>query len=183
MVHKQMKVMGVPGFDESVPENAIRIYSVTTDGGSDQIKCRRITKVKVMPLPRTLYFECNCMMHNIHLDYKGGLKIIDVWLSKSRPLLKYYGSVCKLTILWRETCRSVFVTWRRLFGSEAAVQHALHLVPRCVAGRWGSLSSVEARPEIASYYRRATGDVGWGDFLAFGPAGCSVARRCSLPFP
>lgn len=157
MLRKQLEIIGVPLWPAWSPQCAVplvapplpgqapllRIFCEVSDGGSDQMKCRRIIKCEIAAEPTTLFLDINCMMHNMQLDYKVGLLLIDEWLLANAKDFTYFGTVAKVALLWRDSCRRVFVVWKVMFGSVSAVRHALRLVPRAVAGRWGSLSTVE----------------------------------------
>eukprot|EP00974_Lingulodinium_polyedra_P008403 800508-Lingulodinium_polyedra.AAC.1 len=53
--------------------------------------------------------------------------------------------MAKLVNCWRESTRKVFLIAAVRNGAEWAMQHVRRIPPKCIGGRWGSCSSVEAR--------------------------------------
>lgn len=90
-----------------------------------------------------MFIDANCGMHQMHLSVQAGLRRIERHVQRQKRHWKYFASVSKIMHCWRERARPVFETWRRLHGDESAVAHAKALPPRCISGRWGSISASE----------------------------------------
>lgn len=86
----------------------------------------------------------NCLQHANHRIVRGGLLLLDDSLSQWRGI-KYYSSLCKLVHVMRDMAKDVFSVWNRLHGACSAVKHGKTLVPRPIAGRWGSVHDTEER--------------------------------------
>jgi hypothetical protein len=158
MIRKQIAGLGCVPWDIVDPDTApplenqlgelptdigIRLWLLTTDGGPDQVKCRRIIKHETMMSPTDVVFDLNCLLHNVHLIMRSGLAIADAFAANARAPFKYYSALAKLMHLWREKARAVFLAWQRLHGGSAAVKHARRVPPKCLSGRWGSVAVVE----------------------------------------
>jgi hypothetical protein len=92
----------------------------------------------------TLNWSRFCLCHQAHLGVEQSLKMSDFFLKSMRDRgvdayggekggsFRYYGTLAKITNLWRENVKSVFTTWARLFGAPAARDHAFSVPPRCL---------------------------------------------------
>ncbi len=95
-------------------------------------------------IPRILCIDADCLMHIPQLQFRGGLGSIDVLVSRLLgKKWKYYATLTKLSHIWRDHGPTVFHIWSRLFGLPEAHTHARKLLPRCIAGRWGTVSATE----------------------------------------
>ena len=99
---------------------------------------------KTQSLYELLIFT-QCLFHSEALIVKAGLVAVDRWLAHTSCKWKYYSSPSKLVHIWRDRGRQVFSTWVTSFGALSAVASARGLPPKCVAGRWGSISNTEKK--------------------------------------
>ena len=58
--------------------------------------------------------------------------------------------MAKLVNVWREQCNATIHTCAQECGAMSAHTHAHSLVPRCLAGRWGSVYKIGVRITAAS---------------------------------
>ena len=77
------------------------------------------------------------------LIVKSGLNIIDRWYSRNSTQFRYFVSLAKVVYIWREYSRKVYEVWTQMHGSQSANQHALKMIPKCIAGRWGSIHATQ----------------------------------------
>lgn len=159
MLLKQLESLKCPTWQAATAESAaapapgsaaqplgpLRVFLATSDGGPDQMKCRRLMKYEAAPDPRLFFIDVSCVMHGNHLIYKDGLVRIDSWLAKCKAKFRYFSSLAKITHVWRDLARLVFENWTSNYSAQDAMLHARTLVPKCIAGRWGSISATELR--------------------------------------
>ena len=96
--------------------------------------------------PRILFVSFSCMMHSCQLIMKTGLNLIDNFLklhAGDGTPLKYFSTLAKISYVWRDGTKQVYKTWAELYGDVAAYTHCKNIIPKCVAGRWGSIADVE----------------------------------------
>eukprot|EP00969_Alexandrium_andersonii_P346622 15324642-Alexandrium_andersonii.AAC.1 len=80
------------------------MFLITSDGGSDQCRCRKLIKAETQYCLRTLVFDISCFQHGCALVVKGNLLLIDRWLFWVRQLCNlseasfrgYYSAMAKL---------------------------------------------------------------------------------------
>jgi hypothetical protein len=135
----------------TLSEAQVRIYCYASDGGSDQQffkKLRTCHQVVACTINELEVFS-SCYCHVDQLIFKSGLKLADDWMSDQNSDhftgFKYFATLAKLCHIWRDYCRKFFVCWCRLYGAAVGMAAAKKVPPKCVAGRWGSISSVEDR--------------------------------------
>ena len=92
----------------------------------------------------------DCLEHAGHLVSMSGLKLADQLLSQhfsqgDAPGWKYFHALATTSITLRDLSQKLFGTWCAIHGDESGVQHARTLWPKCIAGRWCSVSDVESR--------------------------------------
>ena len=75
--------------------------------------------------------------------------IIDKYLKSIDAGFRYYTMLAMIIHLWREMPKAVFVAWRRRYGAASALKHARRKPPKCIAGRWSSVSATEQRLDDA----------------------------------
>ena len=147
MLRKQLESWGVPAWNSEhcggEIGKAMQVFLVTSDGGSDQKLCRKAIMLTTDSLPNVMVVEANCCFHDLHLIYKEGSVRIDKWLTRNGKTFRHFGTLAKCSHLCRDSDRSLFLCWRDAHGSESAMQYASRKFPRCVAGRWGSVSDAE----------------------------------------
>ena len=124
--------------------HSIYLFMYTSDAGSDQTSMRKIVKAMVDYCPYILYIDLDCLKHQVHLAVKTGLLQIDAFLHHMKSKWKYYSSLAKLINVWREKAQAVFNEFLRRWGPQAAMEKAFALPPRCISGRWGSVSACQA---------------------------------------
>ncbi len=116
------------------------IMCVTTDGGSNELACRKAIAVLCKDIPNFWYFECTCLEHAHHLVCMGGLKLIDKLLkSHGGRSWKYYSSIAIFTNVSRSCAKDLYHVWCNLFGATSALERAKKLFPKCCSTRWGSI--------------------------------------------
>jgi hypothetical protein len=160
MVTKQMASLGVPVWDDSwtkdasdnfEPEtcNEIRLYCYCADGGPDQKKCKDIVSTELEWCPWILFLVMNCCQHSAALITEGNLRIMDNWAKRMKLLSidpgygGYFAAVAKLVHVWRDGVQQVWKISTAMFGNLVAQTFFKKLPPKCIAGRWGSLSGSE----------------------------------------
>ena len=116
----------------------------TTDRGSNELWSKKTVLVQTKDVPSLFYLPSDCFEHLSHLGVLGALKLTDQLLKGHRPW-KYYSSIAIVANTLRDLGQSLFLTWRALFGDADAVSKVKSLIPRCVAGRWGSIAETERR--------------------------------------
>jgi hypothetical protein len=78
--------MTPPRFDVDGPPSHITLWMISTDGGSDQMKGRKLMKIESCWTVCHLIFDTSCMFHVGHLSVRTGLKRSDVWAARlERP--------------------------------------------------------------------------------------------------
>jgi hypothetical protein len=136
--------------------NALTIWNITSDGGSDQIKFRGLVKMETRFCLDHLVFDTSCALHKVALITKSALLQADRWLSRCGKSYKYYSSLAKVVHVWRDHSRAVYARWVTLFGAVSANKHAKTVIPRCLAGRWGSVHATQARTNAAGELQLGT---------------------------
>lgn len=91
-----------------------------------------------------LRFTVVTVYYGYSLGVEASLKLADAFL-KDKRTYKYFGTLAKITNLWRDSRQRILKAWVRQHGHQSAVKHALRVPPRCLAGRWGSISATENR--------------------------------------
>ena len=136
----------------------------TTDGGSDVAKFRRMLRVELRNSVSDLVIDCNCLMHADHLIVKSALVLVDAWCVRNKTGWRWFSALAILTNTWRDCARVMFSTAAELkkpAGAEVALKHFKKMPPRCLAGRWHSVSLAVKRKldvgphEIKWFVRRA----------------------------
>jgi hypothetical protein len=131
------------------------LYS--SDMGPDQKVFRKIVTGHCVQMGELyeLVICTHCFFHSEELIVRTGLTLIDTWLAgvcsqveedaePERPW-KYYSTLSKAIHIWREAPRNFFKVWNRLYTALEGVAAAKALPPRCIAGRWGSITATEER--------------------------------------
>ena len=152
LLQRQLESLGCVGVGREPSErwgtSPIRIYAYTSDGGSDQSKFKKLCGCLLEDNETTLFMAFNCYMHCCQLIIKTGLNLTDAWFKKhvdpdvGKPF-KYFATIAKLSYTWRDCSRPIYKTWERKLGSISAFTHCKRIIPKCVAGRWGSIADVE----------------------------------------
>ena len=106
----------------------IWIYSMGTDGGSDQTGCRNSLFRDLASFSMVWLVWFLCLSHQMHLIVERSLRRSDT-----------HGTLAKRTNLWRNggNIARIFRAWKRLFGPDRAKAAASRLPTRPLKGRWG----------------------------------------------
>lgn len=127
-------------------KNTLHVYCCTTDGGPNELACRKLANVLTRDTDNVLFLEATCMEHCHHLVTMGSLQLIDTLLSCfAGRSWKYYSSLAILTNVLRSVARQVFLTWSEFYGAESAAKTVKKMFPRCCSTRWGSIHTTEER--------------------------------------
>ena len=120
-------------------------YVLVTDRGPNEVLARKCWQVVCKDSTHVLVWTSDCYEHAAHLVSLQGLKSIDVALARHGRPWKYFASLSTVSHTLRDLSRLVFANWADRHGSRSAIDHRKALFPKCVAGRWNSVSDVEAR--------------------------------------
>ena len=157
LIQKQLMALGCPslkknlrpskqrqGEDQETIRSVLRCFLCTSDGGPDQARFKKLCGSLVEKDEMTLFVTFNCFMHAAQLIVKTGLTLVDGWLKRVSPIrLKYFATLAKLAYCMRDMTRPVYKVWAKKLGTESAITHCATIIPKCVAGRWGSIGDVE----------------------------------------
>jgi hypothetical protein len=121
----------------------LRMFFYTSDEGPDQEMFKNIAGTEIVDFSSVLFVGCRCWMHVIQLILRGGLELVDRWLSALGHKWKYYSALAKMTNVWREMGRAFYVAFLKTFGASVANECCLRIPPRCIAGRWSSVFATE----------------------------------------
>eukprot|EP00969_Alexandrium_andersonii_P368038 15472003-Alexandrium_andersonii.AAC.1 len=102
-----------------------------------------IVKREIQADPNTLFLPFDCLHHAASLMRKTSLLLTDSFLQSASREWKYFSSVAKVVNIWRANAKIIFAFWSRSYGSLEAMQQACKLPPRCLSGRWNSVSETE----------------------------------------
>jgi hypothetical protein len=116
---------------------------VTSDGGGDQIKCRKVIKAEVMDRPNDIFVDLDCKQHANELNTKWGLIRLDSWLTTNAVGWHYFAATAKVMHVWRECARKAFLAACVLFDDEVGIAGYKKMPPRPISGRWGRIHEVE----------------------------------------
>ena len=166
LVKKQVESLGCPCWD-NVPELqnppassddvvVIHAYFYTSDRGSDQVGLRKLATYRTENAANVLFVDDDCKIHQGHIIYNNGITRIDYWLKKLGRVYSYFGTVAKIANIWREHMSQIFIVWTALFSAATALLKAKKYMPRCLAGRWGSVSDVESRLRLCEEHETKT---------------------------
>ena len=128
---------------DSTSQPRIFIYVATTDCGSDQAACRRSISACVRNIPNIGFISIDCQPHQVHLIAGHGLGVVNTCLQSAGITWNYYSSLCKVTHIWRTEARNIYSTWKHAHGAESAEKFPASLPPKCISGRWLSVSNTE----------------------------------------
>lgn len=145
------------------------VYLDTSDKGSDQAARKRRLTAALAEHHSILYVPGDCYLHAFHSAVKDGLQLLDDLIPNLfepktlNGFTKYYGSLAKLTNLWREQAAEIMRQWDEYHQSlhneklasegcapETLAEDLRHLLSlgrryphQVVSGRWGSVESAE----------------------------------------
>jgi hypothetical protein len=81
-----------------LPDTHVHVYVTTSDCSSDKAAARKIIAQEINGMPRVLFWDMNCLLHQNNLMVKDGLQHIGNCLSHfSRSFDRYFGNLVKIT--------------------------------------------------------------------------------------
>ncbi len=98
--------------------DTFRIWMITSDGGPDQMRFRKMFKVLFARDPKVLVFDWSCLFHGDGLIERAQLDIVNEWLGRYGETWSYFGVLCKLVNCWRDRPRTVFLLWLAVYGAK-----------------------------------------------------------------
>ena len=129
-LRSQWSVISVSGFAICVRTRCLHGTSVVTMPGT---LCQTRTALGTRAL----------ISLRFHLITAGCLKTVDEWMAANLGMdMKYFGTLSKIMHCWRERAKDICKAWRAEFGPVAA-EVSTRVPPKCLAGRWGSVSRCE----------------------------------------
>jgi hypothetical protein len=147
--------------EERLPplSRGIRIIFYVSDAGPDQIGYRKMLSAAVASFSDTLFVSLHCMAHQCQLIVRSGLVAVDVWLDGLTDWT-YFASLAKISQVMRDRAKAIHAAWLKLHGPVEAQEYGTKLTPKCIAGRWGSISATEtdllrAGPRLGAVLRFA----------------------------
>lgn len=143
--------------------NVFHMYVSTSDAGCDESKAREYMRNAMYRQSHCFFWEADCLGHVTHLVSKKLLITAQEIVMKLIPceVSGYFSSVAMLSNVWREHSIQIQKAFKELFGEDRAQHCAKCLPPRCLSGRWGSVSAVEAfllkaeRDELEAVFQKA----------------------------
>ena len=122
----------------------LQVWLACTDAGGDEHKARKYISSATRHLQHVLFLDLDCWLHQYQLMVKGGLDLCDqLMLTTFKAEVRFYSSLSKLLIVWRDKARDVFRCWRSLYGDVEALKFASRKPPKAIRGRWGAISNCE----------------------------------------
>jgi hypothetical protein len=151
LLEKQFRSVGLPTFRDLVKlfeagksgPREIHLYADCTDGGPNELKRKKFIAVYTHQIVSVLYFPTRCFKHEGHLGVRQGLRVTDEYLEDISAPFKYFSAIAKLINCWREDLRSVYDAASLEFGAAWAQRVCGSVPPRCLSGRWGSITNSE----------------------------------------
>ena len=131
---------------QRVQSHVDHVYCVTTDGGSNEIACRKMAAMLFSDLENAWYLEATCFEHSHHLVTMGSLQLVDKLLKQhGHRNWRYYSSVAIFTNVVRTQAKQLYHWWTETWGAASAQQTVKKMFPRCCSTRWGSVHTSEER--------------------------------------
>ena len=122
----------------------LQAWLAVTDAGGDEKKARGYLQAMTSRMPFCIFFDHDCFLHQYQLMVKGHLAHCDkLFMEDLGADYRFYASLSKLMIVWRDKARDIHDCWHKLYPSEAA-RMAGKVPPKCIRGRWGAVSNCEA---------------------------------------
>lgn len=115
-------------------------YVLNTDAGPDQVRFRKLAQMEAEQWDFITIWGINCFKHQAHRMTVNGLNVVDVFL---QGRIAYFSSLTKIVQCWRTDHRQFFTCWCKLFGNYKGLKQSQFMPPRCIAGRWGSVTACE----------------------------------------
>ena len=115
-------------------------YILNTDAGPDQIRFRKLACMEAEACQFITMWPINCFKHQGHRMVVNGIQVVESYM---QGRFGYFSSLTKIVQCWRTDQRKFFLMWRKTFGDSSAINQSKFLPPRCLAGRWGSITACE----------------------------------------
>jgi hypothetical protein len=103
--------------DPASADNVLRIRHYCSDGGPDQISYRKFFISQGEADPLDVRVDTTCVKHQAALVVKSGLRRCDDWLKSEGVAWRLYSAIAKLMHILRDSCRTLFLVYARLFGA------------------------------------------------------------------
>ena len=150
LISKQILSLGAPLWSLPVASSGSRdvfaIWVITTDDGSDENKSRRLITEVCNDHHTTLVFEGECLKHQYQLGVQTGIDGGDSLLAAiGGNAASYYATLAKLMNIWRENAMKIHNVFQQHHGSLRASSCTTKVPPKCISGRWGSVTECEDR--------------------------------------
>lgn len=152
LIKKQVESLGCPAWtslpacDVKAEKVVLHCYCYTSDHGPDQVAVRNAGRVQCADQPNVLWVEDDCKPHQLQIIYKNGLMKLDALCTNTfNKSFSYFSTLAKLVNCWRDHMAQIFLVWCHIYGPGDAVKKAKTYMPKCLGGRWGSVSAVEKR--------------------------------------
>ena len=127
----------------------LHFFVFISDRGPNEVLARKIWQVVARDSPEIVVLSMDCLEHASHLATLGGLKLADRLLQqkfgKDRRGWKYFSSLATTLITLRDLSKELFKQWCNAHGPQSGLKCAKTLWPKCLAGRWNSVSDMETR--------------------------------------
>ena len=149
LIRKLFRSLGIPLWcdlsmlDTGCRHPRIYLYVCTTDCGPDQAACRRTVAATIRTMEHVGFISIDCQPHQVQLIAGHGLHVVTYCLKHAGITWNYDSSLYKLTHVWRSESRGIYAAWKHAHGAAAAEQFAAVLPPKCISGRWLSVSNTE----------------------------------------
>eukprot|EP00959_Pyramimonas_sp_CCMP1952_P465336 9488119-Pyramimonas_sp.AAC.1 len=124
---------------------AIEAWVTCTDAGGDQVAAAEIAARDCLSCIAVFFMWTPCFMHQCHLGVETHLKCADEWVRtlSDGKLKNYFSTLAVVMNCWRGSGKQVYREWTKQFpGTSKCVKR---VPPKCIGGRWGSVSSCESR--------------------------------------
>ena len=132
--------------DATKAGKTVHVFMCTTDGGANEIACRKLVATLTQGVPNVLFLENTCMEHSHHLISMGSLQLVDQLLNMfAGRSWKYYSSLAIFTNVARSVSRPLYHSWCEHFDAVSGASYVKRMFPRCCSTRWGSISATEER--------------------------------------
>ena len=113
----------------------VRFFIFGTDQGPDQVSA--YSSIEAECKDDLLLIICNtwCIRHVLHLIFKRHIALLERY--------KYVSKLAMIVNTWRSLgiAAKIYAEWEELYGDAASFLRKL--IPRCLRGRWGSVTKVQ----------------------------------------
>ena len=137
---KQLRSVGTPAVADMVavemPKSHLMVHIISTDGGSDQVRKKKLLVAESDGSPSVMVWPALCMFHQYARLAQNHLKLLGAHTKQSAHNFDYYGSLCKFYNVAHVLQPKIFQRWTVMFGAGSALANAANRMPRPIAGRW-----------------------------------------------